>query len=1258
MTNLFGTRFPWVTARVAVRGVTPESDGNLGSDTETPPALTVPESGGAIECRLRYDGDFTYLFSASGPKRPLYFQLPDRTEAAEPATAFPWNGTQWRLHALLFDGTTLRERAAVHLFSDLQVPTPRVAHAEVILHIADQAPRRVGLYVLREAVDDVWVARQGLPAGALRLQSNGLNSWQYLGDEWTAYAPLFRVNRPPVAAEQQRIMAFAKLLGSGSADEFNTQISDYLDVDEFLRYVAAQAITANVTGFSTLGVNDIICLDMTTGRFTFVANELETALGSAGLAGTAEQLANLSVWQPYAGPCPLVDRLLEDPARRTLYQQILESALREGLAPERIAALDRDLSQASAAARQREAEAARERQRQAAAAGGPGFGPPPTGGPTMEIGTFLTQRRESILNQLAGATGYRPSPPNMGGFGQRQGAAAAISERQFRDSVQAPPDFQVTLFARSPEVNYPVAIAAEPSGVIYVGIDEQGSLGTTPGGGRVVRCVDEDGDGVMDRSTVFCRVDHVRGVAYRNGQVWVCHPPLLSVFRDTNGDGVADEQQVLVRGLTTEMVDTRGGDHTTNCVRIGIDGWLYIGAGDYGVPGAEGVDGSRVTLRGGGILRVRPDGTELELFASGLRNPFDIAIDPYLNLFTRDNTNDGGGWDTRISQLHESAEYGYPRLFANFSDEILPTLGTFGGGGGTGGLYVEDPTWPAAWNRALLTGDWGRSAVFHHPLKPAGPTFEIVQNDFITVPRATGMDIDASGNLYIASWWSGEASVYVGPHVGFVARVRPRDAAPLEVPNLSDSTGPELVQLLRVSPAVLRFHTQGEILHRGIEADMQTGLQQLATDGTASLASRVAALFTLKQGLGTDSHAFLLERLADEELREFAIRTLTDRRSQLSGMESATFVPYLHDPNPRVVVQAIIALGRLNDPLVVDALLPLIEAGVLASIDPGQPLSAAVIPHLAVQAAVRLGGTARCLAALEGPHWQAALRVMRYQYDSQVVQGLSQRLNAERDLERRNQILLTLIRLYQRETPYDGSWWGIRPDTTGPFYDPQVWAESETIERIIRQSLLTADAETQTRLLAELRRHQVPWSDLPDAPATDGPATDPIVVPLVDRNNPLQIGNLEYGAASQQTLTHLPNANPQVGAQLFQTRSCVACHTSAAGQQPVGPHLADIGKRYPSEELIESILKPSEKIAQGYETQMFLLADGQVVTGFVISETGRQIWVRDSQGLTYKLERSEIEERRRQPLSAMPVGLVDSLEPQELADLIAYLQSL
>ena len=223
-----------------------------------------------------------------------------------------------------------------------------------------------------------------------------------------------------------------------------------------------------------------------------------------------------------------------------------------------------------------------------------------------------------------------------------------------------------------------------------------------------MRCIDDDGDGKADRVNVFAKMEHPRGVIAQDGKVWVLHPPFLSVFLDEDGDGTSDRQDVLVSGLTTSQIDERGGDHTTNGIRMGLDGWIYIAVGDYGFHGAKGKDGTTLSQRGGGILRVRPDGTELEVFAIGLRNPFAIAIDPYLNLFTRDNTNDGAGWDVRVSHLIQTADYGYSQRFANFPDEIMPPLGAYGQGGGTGALSLR--------RRALARGFSRRAA--HRRLGP------------------------------------------------------------------------------------------------------------------------------------------------------------------------------------------------------------------------------------------------------------------------------------------------------------------------------------------------------------------------------------------------------------------------------------------------------------------------------------------------------------------------------------------------------------
>ena len=58
----------------------------------------------------------------------------------------------------------------------------------------------------------------------------------------------------------------------------------------------------------------------------------------------------------------------------------------------------------------------------------------------------------------------------------------------------------------------------------------------------------------------------------------------------------------------------------------------------------------------------------------GTRNIYDVAIDPLMNLFTCDNSNDGDDWNVRLSHMIPTANYGYPSLFRNFSDEMIATM--------------------------------------------------------------------------------------------------------------------------------------------------------------------------------------------------------------------------------------------------------------------------------------------------------------------------------------------------------------------------------------------------------------------------------------------------------------------------------------------------------------------------------------------------------------------------------------------------------
>ena len=217
---------------------------------------------------------------------------------------------------------------------------------------------------------------------------------------------------------------------------------------------------------------------------------------------------------------------------------------------------------------------------------------------------------------------------------------------------------------------------------------------------------------------------------------------------------------------------------------MGIDGYIYIACGDYGSTKATGSDGTSLELVGGGVVRVRTDGSGLEIVSRGQRNIYDVAVDPWLNLFTRDNTNDGGGWDVRLSHVVAGGQFGYPNLFRNFGNEIIQPLADYGGGSPTGSLFVDEANLPAPYNRALFTVEWGRNGVFRHPLTPKGATFSAGQEKFLDVPRPTDLDVDASGRMYVSSW-RGASFTYAGPNVGYIARVTASDRNDQHAPDIA-----------------------------------------------------------------------------------------------------------------------------------------------------------------------------------------------------------------------------------------------------------------------------------------------------------------------------------------------------------------------------------------------------------------------------------------------------------------------------------------
>ncbi len=114
--------------------------------------------------------------------------------------------------------------------------------------------------------------------------------------------------------------------------------------------------------------------------------------------------------------------------------------------------------------------------------------------------------------------------------------AGSASAAELPTPVKAPPGWKVTLYAAPTNVSYPTCLSTAPEGDLYIGIDENGSIDSKTGRGRVVRCTDTDGDGVADKFITFAKMDSPRGIWFDHNVLYVQHPPLVEAFIDDNGE--------------------------------------------------------------------------------------------------------------------------------------------------------------------------------------------------------------------------------------------------------------------------------------------------------------------------------------------------------------------------------------------------------------------------------------------------------------------------------------------------------------------------------------------------------------------------------------------------------------------------------------------------------------------------------------------------------------------------------------------------
>jgi quinoprotein glucose dehydrogenase len=607
---------------------------------------------------------------------------------------------------------------------------------------------------------------------------------------------------------------------------------------------------------------------------------------------------------------------------------------------------------------------------------------------------IVTCPMPAVIAVPTGETPSAPEPPVV--------AARSDEPEKALAAFGMPAGMTVKLFAAEPDVANPVAFTIDERGHVFVCETFRQNRGVSDNRGhtsewvdadlasqsvedrqayhrrllgdkarewemqddRVRLLVDTNRDGVADTATVFADGFNgliegtAAGILARRGEVFLTCIPSLYRLRDIDGDGRAAatpaERAVLSTGYGARVA-FRG--HDMHGLVLGPDGRLYFTIGDRGYRVEYKDDKGETHVAhdpaSGAVFRCEPDGSGFEVFATGLRNPQEIAFDDLGNLFTVDNNSDAGdkarlvhvmpgsdsGWNMAFQYLGDRGPWHREKIWhlANASQPagLVPPLAHIGAGPSGFAAYPGTGL-PAHFDGRFLLADFrggpAGSSVRSFRLRPKGASFEPYdEEETFKNLLATDVEFGPDGAVWVSDWvqgWNGDGK----GRLWRFAPTEPQPAGEVDVATLlegdwSAQALPRLAQLLGHADRRLRLEAQWELARRGDASMFET----IVSDQSQPLLARVHALTGLCQ-IARHSDGWAAQKplaviaaaVADPawEIRSVAARNLGEawagRAETAAGVAAgreasrAALLDRLADDNLHVRAAAAIALGQLG----------------------------------------------------------------------------------------------------------------------------------------------------------------------------------------------------------------------------------------------------------------------------------------------------------------------------------------------------------
>lgn len=513
---------------------------------------------------------------------------------------------------------------------------------------------------------------------------------------------------------------------------------------------------------------------------------------------------------------------------------------------------------------------------------------------------------------------------------------------------------------------------------------------------EVWRLEDTDADGFADISmrvlNDFCDevTDVMGGILVRAKDAFLAIAPDMWRMEDTNDDGIWDKKTSISTGY---QVHIGFGGHNMSGPVEGPDGRIYWNMGDVGAT-VTTVDGKKLDNPNSGfIARSNPDGSDFEIFATGLRNTHEFVFDDYGNLISSDNDGDYPDERERLVHVVEGSDAGWRSnwQYGKYTDPknnrynvwmdeklsvphwegqaayIIPPIMNYHNGP-TGMVYNPGTALGKEWLNKFFfvefVGTANNSHIWSFGLKPKGASFELNgETDVLSGVLPTAIQFGPDGALYVADWITGwETKNYgrvwkldVTKEKNDLEKERAETKRLMQL-DYSKQTTADLGKWLGYSDRRIRQKAQFELANRDIEGAVEL---TKAINQTDNQLARIHGIWGIGQLLRSDvkyaPQLIELLRDKDEEVIVQALKMLGDTEVKSIGN---AIIPFLKSNNPRLQFYTAECLGQIKHQDAIQPLIDLLRANNDADL---------YIRHAAVLALSRIGKAEPMLALANDP---------------------------------------------------------------------------------------------------------------------------------------------------------------------------------------------------------------------------------------------------------------------------------------------------